>query len=76
MFLCVTFVMSSIDFNVTIKRINWGVSEGIYYNPYYHAERRIRPLADKMKDRFKPKGTLFSILINEIWNWELGIGFK
>jgi hypothetical protein len=45
--------MSSIDFKVTTKRHFWGVFGGIYYNPYYHADRRIRPPADKKKDRFK-----------------------
>ena len=54
------FLVSLIDFKVTTKWVFWGVFKGIYYNPYYHAGRRIRPSRKagsltwrtKRKDRF------------------------
>ena len=56
----VSFSMSLIDFNVTTKGCFWGVLEVVYYNPYYHAGRRIRPLADKKKDRIDVDSVLLS----------------
>ena len=38
----VSFVMSSIDFNVTTKGSERGVFEGIYYNPYYKKKDRVK----------------------------------
>ena len=43
------FVMSSIEFNLFTIWSEKGVSEGVYYNPYYHAGRRIPTSRDKKK---------------------------